>query len=197
MSSRGANRVGTVRCGSAQVQRLGFSIPGVRVMRGNWTEMTGEAPILIAYDGSDPERQCISEAAELFESRPIVVMTVWEPGLGYTISSPASPLDGLSPGTVDVATAQEVDEAVHGRAEQIAKDGADLARSAGLQAEAVAVAEATGVSSAITDQAEEIGAAAIVIGSRGSSGLRARLEGSTSSRVVKHARCPVLLVHRD
>lgn len=159
--------------------------------------MTSEAPILIAYDGSDPARQCISEAAELFKSRPIVVMTVWEPGLAYAISTPASPLDGLSPGTVDVETAQEADEAIHGRAERIAKGGADLARSAGLQAEAIAVAEATGVPNAITDQAEEIGAAAIVIGSRGLSGLRARLEGSTSSRVVKHARCPVLLVHRD
>lgn len=159
--------------------------------------MTTEAPILIAYDGSEPARQCISEAARLFKSRPIVVMTVWEPGLAYTISAPASPLDGLSPGVVDVETAQETDEAISGRAAQIANDGAELARSAGLQAEAIAVADATGVSNAITGQAEEIDAAAIVIGSRGLSGLRARLEGRVSSGVLKHARCPVLLVHHD
>lgn len=159
--------------------------------------MMSEAPILIAYDGSDPARQCISEAAKLFRSRPIVVMTVWEPGLAYAISVPASSLDGLSPGVVDVEAAQETDEAISGRAERIANDGAELARSAGLQAEAIAVAEAAGVSNAITDRAEEIDAAAIVIGSRGLGGLRARLEGSTSSRVLKHARCPVLLVHHD
>lgn len=110
--------------------------------------MMSEAPILIAYDGSDPARQCISEAAKLFKSRPCVVMTVWEPGLAYAISVPASSLDGLSPGVVDVEAAQETDEAISGRAERIANDGAELARSAGLR----------GVSNAITDRAEEIDA---------------------------------------
>lgn len=157
--------------------------------------MTAEAPVLIAYDGSDSARRCISEAAELFGSRRVVVMTVWEPGLAYAIAMPTSPLGGLSPATVDVGVTREADEELQERAERIARDGADLARAAGLEAEAIAVAEATRVSDAITDQARETGAAAIVIGSRGLSGLRARMEGSTSGTVLKHAPCPVLVVH--
>lgn len=159
--------------------------------------MTPEAPILIAYDGSNAARDSINKAAELFASRPIVVMTVWEPGLAAAMATPMPPLGGLTPGTVDIEAAREADEQLQGRAERIARDGADLARAAGLDAEAIAVAEATRVSDAITDQAREAGAAAIVIGSRGLSGLRARMEGSTSSAVLKNAPCPVLVVHPD
>jgi nucleotide-binding universal stress UspA family protein len=36
-----------------------------------------------------------------------------------------------------------------------------------------------------------------VVGSRGLTGLRARLEGSTSNAVLKHAPCPVVVVHDD
>jgi nucleotide-binding universal stress UspA family protein len=43
--------------------------------------------------------------------------------------------------------------------------------------------------------ASERRAAAIVVGSRGLSGLRARLEGSASNGVLKHASCPVIVVH--
>ena len=43
--------------------------------------------------------------------------------------------------------------------------------------------------------AVEHGAAAIVVGSRGHSGIRARLEGSTSKALLKHATCPVIVVH--
>jgi nucleotide-binding universal stress UspA family protein len=35
----------------------------------------------------------------------------------------------------------------------------------------------------------------VIVGSRGLSGLRARLEGSTSSAVLKRAACPVVVVH--
>ena len=50
---------------------------------------------------------------------------------------------------------------------------------------------------AIIDAARKRDAAAIVVGSRGLKGLRARLEGSTSNAVVKNAPCPVLVVHDD
>jgi nucleotide-binding universal stress UspA family protein len=45
------------------------------------------------------------------------------------------------------------------------------------------------------DVAQKQSVAAIVVGSRGLSGLRARLEGSTSSAVLRHAACPVVVVH--
>jgi nucleotide-binding universal stress UspA family protein len=50
-------------------------------------------------------------------------------------------------------------------------------------------------SQVIVDRAEAVAAMAIVIGSRGLTGLRHLLLGSTAQRVVHGARCPVLTVH--
>ena len=162
--------------------------------------MNAAAPILIGYDGSDTARRAVHEAAELFGSRRALVVTVWEPGLAYEVSAmttdPTGPI-GLGPELVDPAAAQEVDDASQAHADRVAEDGAALAKSLGLQAEALAVADEGNVADAIVELARKRGVAAIVVGSRGLSGLRARLEGSTSNAVAKHASCPVVLVHDD
>jgi len=98
---------------------------------------------------------------------------------------------------VDSAAAQEVDDASQAHADRVAEEGAALAKSLGLQAEALAEADEGNVADAIVELAGKRDVAAIVVGSRGLSGLRARLEGSTSNAVAKHASCPVVLVHED
>jgi nucleotide-binding universal stress UspA family protein len=50
---------------------------------------------------------------------------------------------------------------------------------------------------AVVETAEELGAGLIVVGTRGLGGLRHLVLGSTSQRVVQHARCPVLTVHPE
>jgi nucleotide-binding universal stress UspA family protein len=45
--------------------------------------------------------------------------------------------------------------------------------------------------------AEELRAGLIVIGSRGRGGVRRALMGSVSDSVVRHARCPVLVVRKE
>jgi nucleotide-binding universal stress UspA family protein len=155
------------------------------------------APILIAYDGSDAARRAISDAAELFGSRPVLVTTVWEAGLAYISVGTPTPEAGLQAIPMDMAQAQKLEEEFEARARRIAEDGAELATSAGLQAQALAVAGDVDPAEAIVDAARLQSAAAIVIGSRGLTGLRARLEGSTSSAVLKRAPCPVLVVHDD
>jgi len=57
------------------------------------------------------------------------------------------------------------------------------------------MADGGDIAATILDVAREHHAAAIVVGSRGLNGLRPRLEGSTSKGVLKHASCPVLIVH--
>jgi nucleotide-binding universal stress UspA family protein len=153
------------------------------------------APLLIAYDGSDAARRATREAAELFGSRPALVTTVWEAALAY--SSAAMPGVDMQPATIDIGESQELERELQARARRIAEEGAGLARSAGLRAEPLAVAGEVRAADAIVELARERRAAAIVIGSRGLSGLRARLEGSTTSRVLKHASCPVVVVHDD
>jgi nucleotide-binding universal stress UspA family protein len=97
---------------------------------------------------------------------------------------------------IDVEEAQEVEEELHVRARRTAQAGAELARSLGLQAEALAIADEAHVADAIVGLASKRGVAAIVVGSRGLTGLRARLE-STSNAVLKRASCPVVVVHND
>jgi nucleotide-binding universal stress UspA family protein len=153
------------------------------------------APVLIAYDGSEAARRAIREAAELFGSRPALVATVWEAALAY--SSAAMPGVEMQPATIDIGEAQELEQELEARAHRIAEEGAELARSAGLQAETLAMAGDARAADAIVEVARERRVAAIVIGSRGLTGLRARLEGSTSSGVLKRASCPVVVVHED
>jgi len=150
-------------------------------------------PILIAFDGSPAARGAVEAAAKLLAPRPVVVVTVWEAGLAYATA--ASPPDVEMSPSVDPATVLDVDRELQRHAEIVAREGAELARSLGLAAEPLALADAGGVANTILDLAAEHHAAAIVVGSRGLSGLRARLEGSTSKTVSKRASCPVVVVH--
>jgi nucleotide-binding universal stress UspA family protein len=156
----------------------------------------GDAPVLIAYDGSDTARRAVREAGSLFGSRQALVVSVWEPGLAYETTMPTAGLE-TPPVPVDVEGAREVEEELHERARRTAQEGAELARSAGLEATGLAVADEVHIADAIVGVARTRGVAAIVVGSRGLRGLRARLEGSTSSAVLKHAPCPVVVVHDD
>ncbi|HUA48251.1 MAG TPA: universal stress protein [Solirubrobacteraceae bacterium] len=152
-----------------------------------------DGPTLIAFDGSAAARQAVAAAATLLKPRVTLVLTVWEAALAH--AAVAAPPDvGMTP-TVDPSTVLTVDEALRGRAERVANEGAELARSLGLEAEPLAMADARDIARTIVEVARDHKATTIVVGSRGLSGLRARFEGSTSKGVVKHAQCPVFVVH--
>lgn len=152
-----------------------------------------DGPTLIAFDGSPAARNAVAAAAALLKPRATLVLTVWEPALAHAAAAPA-PNVGMSP-AVDPSTVLELDQALRGHAERVSNDGAELARSLGLDAEPLATADVGDIARAIVEVAREHKATTIVVGSRGLSGLRARFEGSTSKGVVKHAPCPVVVVH--
>lgn len=153
-----------------------------------------DRPVLIAYDGSVAARGAVADAASLLHSHRALVVTVWEAGLAYVTMS--TPTGGMIPQTmVDPEVAQGVDREAEHHAERVAADGAALARSLGLEADPLAVPDAGDAADTILEVARDHHAAAIVIGSRGLGGIRAALEGSTSRGVLKHASCPVLVVH--
>jgi nucleotide-binding universal stress UspA family protein len=155
------------------------------------------APVMIAYDGSEAAKHAVSAAAELFRGRRAYVVTIWEPGLAYAMSDLEPTGPELSPIPMDIEGTQELEDELQVHARRTAAEGAALARAAGLDCEALVVADRVSVAEALVDVAQKQSVAAIVVGSRGLTGLRARLEGSTSSAVLKHAGCPVVVVHND
>ena len=152
-----------------------------------------DGPIVLAYDGSSAARQAVAAAAALLPSRKTLVITVWEPALGHAAAAP--PPAATATLVVDPAAGLDVGSDQRASAARMSHEGAELARSLGLDAEAIATADAGNVASTIVELASRHDAAAIVVGSRGLSGLRSRLEGSTSKDVVKRAPCPVVVVH--
>lgn len=154
--------------------------------------------LLIAYDGSDVANSAVRSAAELFPGSTALVVTAWEPGLGAMAAlSPGFDVSGTVQVPVDPELVLEVDKAQAHHAALVAGEGARLAGSLGLDAEPFAIPDEVRVPEAIVDLAVERGAAAVVVGSHGVSGLRSRLLGSTSRRVLAICELPVVVVRAD
>jgi nucleotide-binding universal stress UspA family protein len=155
------------------------------------------APVLIAYDGSEVSRSAVRHAAELFAGRPAVLATVWEPGLAAV--QVAMPGMGVGMGTrsPDPTTIEAVDRVAREHASTVAADGAEFARSLGLVAEPQAVPDEVDVADTLIDIARERGAAVVVAGSHGISGLRKRLLGSVSRKLIEHCDRPILVIRDD
>ena len=139
------------------------------------------APILICYDGSEGAKHAIQAAAGLLDGHPAVVLAVGPP---LTAEESYAALGTLVP------SFQELNEQ---QALERAKEGAELAASAGFSAEARAEVAAP-TWEGVIHVADEIDAAAIVIGSRGLTGVKEALSGSVSHAVAEHAGRPVLIV---
>ncbi len=152
-----------------------------------------DGPILIAFDGSTAARQAVTDTAWFAQPRRALVLTVWDGALAYAMVSP--PPDLTMAPAADPASVLDIGDELGRRAERVAAEGAELARSLGLDAQPLATPAAGDIAATILEVARERHAAAIVVGSRGLNGLLARLEGSTSRAVLKHASCPVLIVH--
>ncbi len=139
--------------------------------------------ILICYDGSPGAELAIAASAALLGPRPAVVLTVAPP---MTFAEGVAATSSLVPGR----TFDDLNEA---EAIRIAKTGAAHARRAGFDAEPRGSVAST-TWQGIVDVSDELDAAAIVIGSRGLTGLRELAHGSVSRDVATHARRPVLVV---
>ena len=144
--------------------------------------------LLIAYDGSDHAKNAIRSAARLLTVRDALVVTVWQP----TSDVGAFAWYGAGPNMVNIA---ELDRAGAEAGSRVAEEGAQIARGAGLRAESVAIEATPPVWRTIIETADLHDAAAIVMGSRGLTGLRSMLLGSVSNAVVHHADRPTLVIH--
>ncbi|MFG2075634.1 Nucleotide-binding universal stress protein, UspA family [Nonomuraea maritima] len=143
--------------------------------------------ILIAYDGSEDAKAAVACAGRLFPGRTAVVLTVWEPVAMTAAMAPAGIM-------MPIAQAGVEDEAIRQAMTDLSQQGADLAREVGLDAHPRCDVDTAAIWGTIVDVAAELDVEVIVTGSRGLGGVRSLLLGSTSTRVLHHAKRPVLVV---
>ena len=181
VSGTGRALLGSVSTGVVHHSRL----PVLVVPGTTGDEHTG-GPLLLSYDGSEGAKQAISAAGRAFAERSAIVFHTWE---SWMAEAPA--LAGASATVQGVAA--ELDEVADEQSSALAAEGVQVAESAGLNAEALSE-RATGPAwKAVLDAADRRACAAIVVGSRGLTGISAAL-GSISNGVVHHSRRPVLVV---
>ena len=145
--------------------------------------------ILLCYDGSPDANSAIDHAAELLHDEPVTILTVWEPFIDVMARSGGA--FGMGSMTLDVA---EIDEANEQSAHTQAQEGVERAKALGLNAQPRARAQITTVADAILAEAEELDAKAIMLGTRGLTGVKSLLLGSVSHAVLQHTLRPVIVV---
>ena len=143
-------------------------------------------PVLICYDGSEDAKHAIAVAAPLLGVRRAHVLAVWQNTAAVPSFAWAAPMSGI----------EDLLSAAREGADRIADEGVRAAREAGFDPTPLVVEASGPVWVAIVDAAAELDAAAIVLGSRGLSGVKSVLLGSVSNGVIHHARCPALVVRR-
>jgi nucleotide-binding universal stress UspA family protein len=146
--------------------------------------------IVLGYDGSEDARTAIEHAGELLGGQPMTVLTVWEPFIEVLTRTSY----GAAEMTLGMVDTEAIDAANRDGALERAHEGAELARVAGLDAAPRSSARVTTFADAIIDVADELDAAAIVVGSRGLTGVKSLLLGSVSHGLIQHADRPVIVV---
>lgn len=142
---------------------------------------TGEIRrILVATDFSDTARAGLDWSIEIARTHGASIRLVH----GLLL---ANRMTDFVPSPPDLT--ENLQEAASGRL----NEAAEPARRAGIEITTELVLGLP--SQAILEAAEERPVDLIVMGTRGQTGLRHLLLGSTAERVVQHATCPVLTVH--
>src|SRR3954447_23730573 len=156
----------------------------------------GTGPLIIAFDGTPAAERAIRDAAALLGRRPAVVAVVWKAGLAFELMELPTATIGLPPAPIDVRTAAEIDEHNYESARNLARQGAELARELGLEADPLVVAEDPEIPIAETIAARARGRAAqaVVVGPHRHGPV---LLGSISRDVVRHAPCPIVVASRN
>lgn len=147
--------------------------------------------ILLCFDGSEDAQAAVDLTARLFADKPVTVLAVWEPyveiishegwGFGFGYAPP--------PGDVE-----EIDDAVRRHATGAVDEAVRNLAGRGIAATPRVEPMSGSVATTVLAVGDELDADAIVLGTRGRSGLKSLLLGSVSHAVLQHADRPVLVV---
>jgi nucleotide-binding universal stress UspA family protein len=147
-----------------------------------------DSPVLFCYDGSDDAKSAISKAAELLRPRPALVLSVVQD------ATAVPPFAWLAPGTGLESLLEEAQKA----GARIAAEGVKVATDAGFEATPLVIETSEPVWAAVVETADKNDVVAIVMGSRGLSGVKSAVIGSVSNGVVHHSHRPTLVIrHTD
>ena len=141
--------------------------------------------ILVCTDGSEQAELVASTAGELAEK------TGSELHMLHVLALRLSPLHDY-PYSPDTNLQEEIEQKARTEFEELV----ERIRSSGRAVEA-AHFRVGRPDEQIVEQAEEMGAGLIVVGSRGFGAIRRALIGDVSHSVVKHAHCPVMVVRGE
>ncbi len=148
--------------------------------------MTTETPrpVLVCIDGSDHSLAAARAGLALVaDTHPVLVAMVADE-VDPMLLTGTGMASGLPP---------EQYQALHEEAaERASTEVRAAAEALGLDPAATRVLTG-GAGVAICDLAAEVGAAAVVMGSRGRSGVKRAILGSVSDHVVRHAPCTVVI----
>jgi nucleotide-binding universal stress UspA family protein len=146
-----------------------------------------DSVILICYDGSADARSALDRAAELLPGAEATVISVWE-GFAEVVARSGA---GFGVAAIDF---EQIDADSTEAATTRAQEGVERARAGGLNAQPRVIERVGTIWETILDQAAEVGASAIVLGSRGLTGIKSVWLGSVSHAVLQHADRTVIIV---
>ena len=141
-------------------------------------------PLILCYDGSAHAERAIRTAPILVgRGRAARVLYAYKPterSLGVA--------QGMVGGSIDAPVHGEAD------ANEVVDRGVAIARDAGFDAEPLLKVADRRTAALVAETAEELDAPAIVMGTRGHSGLKSAVLGSVAREVVNAYHRPVVLV---
>jgi nucleotide-binding universal stress UspA family protein len=187
--TRGLGGFARTALGSTSNGLLHHARTPVLVVPEGYGAATG--PLVVGWDGSEGARHAVDVAGRLFPGHRAVVAHAAPSPAATTLTGRAlghAPLDDLA------EVVAEVDAYLADAAAAEAEEGAEYARSRGLDATGEAMLAQATVWKALHAAARAHDASLVVVGSRGRGGVAAALLGSTSASLVHGADEPVLVV---
>jgi nucleotide-binding universal stress UspA family protein len=148
--------------------------------------------LLIAFDGSAAAEAAIRAAGGLFPGARAVVACARRDPITYERAAEAALV--AVPDEVVAGGVRALNEAAQREAEETVDAGVRAAAAAGLAAEGTVVHAGGSPWRGIERAADDLGADAIVCGTRGMGAFSRAAAGSTSSGLLHHAGRPVLVV---
>jgi len=197
-----ANRADVVVCGTAGEGPVGRAMLGstassllhhaeipLLVVPGGPVALDG--PLVVGFDGSEGSRAALRFAAGHLTNTRLLVAHAWRSPVRHSIRGHALIGSGVS-NLEDYANS--IDRSRADVAGEIAQDGAALATELGLDARPLSPESGHSTWRTLLAAAQEEGAAAVLVGSRGRGAATATLLGSVTSGLVHAAALPVLVV---